>query len=97
MSHTPGPWTTIERDGDAGISVIGANSYDVAMVKRLIGVNADQYTANAKLIASAPDLLEVCRETARGIEGQLNTLPNWEREILAKYATQLRAAIANAT
>jgi hypothetical protein len=59
--HTPGPWRTIERDGYDGISVIGANSYDVALVKKLVGVNADQYTANACLIAAAPELLAACK------------------------------------
>ena len=51
--HTPGPWT---RSDD----IISAGTLHVAMVT----VFPENWKANARLIAAAPDLLAVVREVA---------------------------------
>jgi hypothetical protein len=54
--HTPGPWRT---DGDGIRTLIrGADMTIVAVRHRL---DAKTHSANAKLIAAAPELLAVCQ------------------------------------
>jgi hypothetical protein len=50
--HTPGPW----KIGDFGLILGGKND---SIIATLEGINRDD---NAKLIASAPELLEACKE-----------------------------------
>ena len=58
--HSPGPWM---RDGIASDSmrsaiIRDANGFEVANSRSWL---ADQYEANARLIAAAPDLLEALK------------------------------------
>ena len=53
--HTEGKWSSVER------SVI-ANGQVIAVTKRVIGGEKGEHEANAKLIAAAPELLEVLKE-----------------------------------
>ena len=58
--HTPGPWIV---DGDASVRVAGGHVvYAVAgngcLIATLDSANSSRQTANARLIAAAPDLLE---------------------------------------
>ena len=60
--HTPGPW----RVGDAGSTVFGASGARplmVASITHRIAPDATQ-RANARLIAAAPELLDVLRKVA---------------------------------
>lgn len=50
---TPGPWRIRDRAHDRDI-IEGANGYHVALVSTLVGINATQTDANARLIAEAP-------------------------------------------
>lgn len=52
--HTPGPWTVSDNHGKRYIEPVGDNE-PVAMICR---GHADSYSANAHLIAAAPELLE---------------------------------------
>ena len=52
--HTPGPWTVTPD------SFVMAGSRPSIGVARII-THAQEFVANARLIAAAPDLLEACR------------------------------------
>lgn len=56
-SHTPGPWKTgFIMNGDRWVGP----EYDQPKVCR-IEDERDEFHANARLVAAAPDLLEACR------------------------------------
>lgn len=84
--HTPGPWWT---DGEysadeCGVAVIAARTDCgplpgnptrgmVAFVSELLPENADRATANARLIAAAPELLEALKQAEQQIDyGQID-------------------------
>jgi len=60
--HTPGPWSV---ESDTRIEygpILAGEGFCVATVSR----DPREWKANARLIASAPDLLEVLAEIAKG-------------------------------
>lgn len=50
MTHTPGKWVAVN---DTDVDTVDGSCIAV------MGIGVDDYSANARLIASAPDLLEV--------------------------------------
>jgi hypothetical protein len=62
MSHTPAPWTVSELDAGGEVSeyyiLIEPN---VAVIERKVAGKDQHDMADARLIASAPDLLEACQ------------------------------------
>lgn len=54
--HTPGPWALEEHD-DGSFSVVPAVGFGIARVDYMAGQPA---SANGRLIAAAPELLEAC-------------------------------------
>jgi len=56
--HTPGPWIIDSDDGD--IIEVVSGDYFIADVHRL--EPKDEWRANARLIAAAPELLEALEE-----------------------------------
>lgn len=86
--HTPGPWTVETKETSIGhmhmIQPVRACLY---VDHRRIG-EASETTlvsrANARLIAAAPDLLQVCRELLKD--------QNWQCDLIQK----LRAAVYKA-
>ena len=101
--HTPGPWDMDERNCGGGVIITDNMGRRVCRTAeyfqvdgRLIPPNeailGNEAAANARLIASAPDLLRVLGECIRQIEGyeQRTGVPqfgNWindARAILAK-------------
>ena len=65
--HTPGPWVLQDNAG-FGVYVYGAGGAfggGVQVAKVQASVRADVQTANAHLIAAAPDLLAALREMVR--------------------------------
>jgi hypothetical protein len=99
-NHTPGPWELVTREcpiepGETYTAiahihhreVVGKHSeQDVCHVSTW-GRADGESTANARLIAAAPDLLEACRAALSVCEAES---ANWQAEII-------RAAIAKAT
>ena len=81
--HTPGPWT-------ADIYCVWAGEIFVCGTQT--GLPVERQIANARLIASAPDLLAACLSALRALEDNLSPGPMDED---AKAG--LRAAIARAT
>lgn len=98
MAHTPGPWTIIptqdgESDhilGDNGDSIV-CTTHHPSMGRSIVN------TADAYLIAAAPDLLAAC-EAALSLMPTGEYTPNQEAKQEALIVRkQLRAAIAKAT
>jgi hypothetical protein len=56
-AHTAGPWHTSPTHNGAAFDIGADNGANVALVKGPEGNGADEYRANARLIAAAPDLL----------------------------------------
>jgi len=57
--HTPGPWF-YNPDNDCIQS--GHTDYEFMLIAKLAtGENREEETANARLVASAPELLEACQ------------------------------------
>ncbi len=92
MKHTPGPWNTIKRDrlteirpACSPLPVVNWQGFDDS------NRPLDEHRANARLIAAAPDLLEVCRKT-------LEALNDWndggQPAELLKLIQPINAAIA---
>lgn len=67
--HTPGPWGI---DGNINIWIMAGHLH-VATVPR--AHDGDWSSANAKLIAAAPDLLEACKQATAILRG--DGAPGW--------------------
>lgn len=95
--HTPGPWDVNEPDAKGGVWVDANDGLTVARVGGGVSSVAEAI-ANARLIASAPDLLSALEKALASLEGQAELL----RHCGAAYGigatlAQARAAIARAT
>jgi len=80
VNHTPGPWTTLpprnplylahatdyDRVGQRWL-YIGGNRGPSCFVADLVISRCDEGTANARLIAAAPDLLEACKAALKEV------------------------------
>lgn len=96
--HTPGPWYVVDRNWE--LSTVFSSSGD-EIARCLIAPEADDdigekferiKEANARLIAAAPELLEVLQGVLmidRGTSGRI-IIEGWQEEVI-------RAAIAKAT
>jgi hypothetical protein len=97
--HTPGPWQIRSVKGDPLLQVC-ADKEPVAIVAHpwptTIGDPARIQSANARLIASAPELLAACERQVANIERWLETgVPADAAESKSIY-DQMKAAIAKA-
>lgn len=98
--HTPGPWraewTTRRAEGEErGWHVFEEENTDDGMLIELPDQYGDNHEANARLIAAAPELLEVARMTVTHIENIQENCPLTEHEEALLQAAD--AAIAKAT
>lgn len=94
---TPGPWNITESvftNSDSIESHIGTPAITCAVVyAEKLGMNAKEQAANARLIASAPDLFYLLTAADR-----LETLTGENLAVYARtFAALARAAIARAT
>ena len=67
-THTPGPWVVGRRDDDGnGMDfLIDAPHKTTAFIGAAFDIsNREEQAANARLIAAAPDLKNVCKDAAR--------------------------------
>lgn len=85
MKHTPGPWLSDLTSEGRYLTIY----YDEALHRNfsVVGFGVDQAEANARLMAAAPDLLEVLIEMER----------SFGTEFVGGPAVRARAAIAKAT
>lgn len=109
--HTPGPWSVpdfarpetncecgyVLTDGYFGAVATVHASGDGEM--RLTGDNPkfDEACANARLIASAPELLDACRAAEAFIAGAVPSLAKDRNEAIDAVLPLLRLALAKAT
>ena len=92
-THTPGPWqrkNTGTPTGNPG-HLIFTNRKRIA---RLVELDAENY-ANAKLIASAPDLLAACEVALEALEHSVPRMAQYEEPRLrhSMAMSKLEAAI----
>ena len=100
VKHTPGPWTSYPCALERYSQVITANGamVQIAMTKEVYGDRrtyepGEETTANARLIAAAPDLLEA-------LQWLVDILPDPDLdndELQRTWTRRARAAIAKAT
>jgi len=88
--HTPGPWRAgIPSDG---LHVTLVETPDGKPVARA-DFGRDECSANARLMAAAPELLALCK---RALAIETSVTQGQERELREGFANDLRAAIAKA-
>lgn len=85
--HTPGPWALSERPlpiVSKGVHIKCSDGSSIAV----LGYSSDQCKANAKLIATAPDLIWACEAALNYITGESDTTPEeleqWLRSTIQK-------------
>ena len=90
-AHTPGPWELVCNGGPIEEFQVGNLSRAVCSAWVLATGDADETSANARLIAAAPDLLAVIQELSESAE-------YWsEYEVPLGIVDRIRAAITKAT
>ena len=68
MTHTPGPWTVKPSKAKTQVTKIAENgSYDFICDTLSGPFYLEECQANARLIASAPDLLEACEAMQKAL------------------------------
>lgn len=85
--HTPGPWQfmpirTVKDDGYAQPHPIVTRGSQGGF--QVLGLSPDRETADARLIAAAPDLLAACQAVVDVIG--VNEFPHTGRQVLAAIA-----------
>jgi hypothetical protein len=105
VKHTPGPWTSYPCNLERYSRVITANGamVQIAMTKEVYGDRrtyepGEETTANARLIAAAPDLLESLRAFVSPWDGDsVEEIESQSGLATSVRIEQARAAIAKAT
>lgn len=92
MSHTPGPWKSFEM-AMGEYAVNPANGGLLVCELRTLNPFSPEAAANARLIASAPELLEACRRALVLAEPYEGVAGCGDQQSLCQH---LRAAIAKA-
>jgi hypothetical protein len=94
-AHTPGPWDYYDMAA-YGIAICKGciGGQNVGHAHMYVGLTAEETTANARLMAAAPDMLEALRE-ARAAAAELCTEQHYKNRVLAVMA-RIDAAIAKA-
>ncbi len=93
MNHTPGPWKnrTMGDDADENGGQVFSGKLHLATAHYGNGIDCSEKSANAALIAAAPELLQACITA-------LHVLDVCKCDDMAKLAGNgIRAAIAKAT
>jgi hypothetical protein len=87
--HTPAPWTVKEINGQEFVSAAPYEGHPYFGCSSTIEIMSEEEyptkSADARLIAAAPDLLEACKNAVQGCKGM-----GWS------VGNQLEAAIAKA-
>ena len=100
--HTPGPWALVTNTGHTGQDGIQRariacceGIHLINVHQNVLGRNYSELTANARLIAAAPELLAACKALVKRIEHAVHDHPDdfW---LGAEYQNGM-AAIAKAT
>jgi hypothetical protein len=99
-THTPGPW--IVNDDDTGMNDSGTieSQSGVVIAPDIYGKNSKEAEANARLIASAPELLETLKHAHTSLRTFSKSVPKREQDWTFFDSDVLEAienAIAKAT
>jgi hypothetical protein len=73
--HTKGPWK-LDR---AGVNVVDPSEKAEYVIAFCKGASMDELTSNARLIASASDLLEALEEVTKWYSGDSQCSEAWQR------------------
>lgn len=99
--HTPGPWRAEPNPPNTKQWIVIASTHET--VVHSVAGGKDHAEANARLIAAAPDLLELVKLALRNEESRLYMLPasddeevSAQKDILSAAIGRYRAAIAKA-
>ena len=96
-NHTPGPWKVYECT-DGTTNICGNRDYPDGVCKMLWSGKKQRDEANARLIATAPEMLAAVIEAHNVLEAAALCLtPRGSRSRLDSAIEQARAAIAKAT
>jgi len=88
--YTPGPW---EQGRNHDQEVFGPDGVRVAHCGTSFTMDDDEMTANAQLVATAPDLLKALKGVVDALEGCSNYLDSYR----IRQLEAARAVIARAT
>ncbi|WP_319061951.1 hypothetical protein [Pseudomonas aeruginosa] len=91
MSHTPGPWVVVDGHYPSFIEIKGP-SFGISVVTTALDLDFNDYmsrTADARLIAAAPDLLEALQACIQQITAlcSADDVPDQARTAIAKATT----------
>lgn len=94
--HTPGPWLYANRSAGAHIH---ANDGEIAWLRSYMGIADKQIDANARLIAAAPELLEIVEAfIAETVDyATINNLGDPEKQHNVKWARKILATLSPPT
>jgi hypothetical protein len=96
MAHTPGPWE-IHHYGDNEGDIHGSDGALVCMMREGDTDPGENWSADARLIASAPELLAALRVAADAIDlAQAQVDSENDRHNLCKRLVAVKRAIAKA-
>ena len=95
MKHTPGPWKVCQGQTHEWTSVFAENGTFVTNTNHSRARSDGEASANARLIAAAPDLLAALELIANGCE--VSSLGDVYPSIILDPRDIARAAIAKAT
>jgi len=97
MKHTPGPWKVIKMEGSEDLYIESRNKpgWNEFPIASLIPYKNAEELANARLIASAPELLEACKEIVAIFHKEANE-GRYPKFLLGKGWLNLANAIAKA-
>ena len=90
MTYTPGPW---EVDPKAQCRIREIQNLDTVATTGCDGSHRDEWEANARLIAAAPDLLAALKDLIADVENVDSEANDWSQQVCVMNA---RAAIARA-
>ncbi|HHJ1522749.1 hypothetical protein ISE07_26110 [Pseudomonas aeruginosa] len=91
MSHTPGPWVVVDGHYPSFIEIKGP-SFGISVVTAALDLDFNDYmsrTADARLIAAAPELLEALQSCIQQITAlcSADDVPDQARAAIAKATT----------
>jgi len=102
IKHTPGPWYYEIEDYDYEDKIATAHimtrSTSIALVSSEKDICDHENAANARLIATAPDLLEVCKvavERLAGYDGAWEALSPAQRSLVNLLKETIQKAEGN--
>ena len=90
--HTPGPWIT-DTLGGTTVWPKGGNS----LIAQCTGFERAENVSNARLIASAPDLLAALQWVVECFDGDPSDNPDWQYQDQSHAVDRAKLAIAKAT